>query len=74
MRGVEVRQLNSERLSLLIQDFPELGAQTYDFVKFSRKLHEIERIWTPRGARIPHAPLKTATGITNYRSGTVNSK
>ena len=39
-----------------IQDFPERGRQlsggrgwapTYDFAKFSQKLHEIERIWTP---------------------------
>ena len=25
------------------------GVPTYDFAKFSQKLHEIERIWTPRG-------------------------
>ena len=25
------------------------GAPTYDFAKFSQKLHEMERIWTPRG-------------------------
>ena len=25
------------------------GALTYDFAKFSQELHEIERIWTPRG-------------------------
>ena len=25
------------------------GAPTYDFAKFSQKLHEIERIWTPAG-------------------------
>ena len=31
---------------------PGGGAPTYDFAKFSQKLHEIERIWTPRGARI----------------------
>ena len=38
-----------------IQDFLEEGeptlqgggAPTYDFAKFSQKLHEIERIWTP---------------------------
>ena len=30
-------------------------APTYDFAKFSPKLHEIERIWTPMGARIPCA-------------------
>ena len=41
-----------------IQDFPEEGAPTpqggaptYDFAKFSQKLHEIERIWTPGGGR-----------------------
>ena len=31
-----------------IQDFPEVGVPTYDFVKFSQKLHEIERIWTSK--------------------------
>ena len=25
------------------------GAPTYDFAKISQKLHEIERIWAPRG-------------------------
>ena len=25
------------------------GAPTYDFAKFSQKLHEIERIWVPGG-------------------------
>ena len=39
-----------------IEDFPGEGAPTYDFAKFSQKLHEIERIWAPRGARVPHAP------------------
>ena len=37
-----------------IQDFPEEGAPTprgggaptYEFAKFSQKMHEIERIWT----------------------------
>ena len=24
------------------------GAPTYDFAKFSQKLHEIERIWSPK--------------------------
>ena len=32
-----------------IQDFPEVGAPTYDFAKFPQKLHDIERIWTRRG-------------------------
>ena len=43
----------------LIQDFPEEGAPTpqggtptYDFAKYSQKLHEIEKIWTPRGAHV----------------------
>ena len=27
------------------------GTPTYDFAKFSPKLHEIERIWTPGGVR-----------------------
>ena len=27
------------------------GAPTYNFAKFSQKLHEIERTWTPGGAR-----------------------
>ena len=49
-----------------IQDFPEEGAPTpqggapiYEIAKFSEKLHEIERIWTPGGgggARVPRAP------------------
>ena len=32
------------------------GAPTYDFAKFSQKLHEIERIWAPRGGRASLAP------------------
>ena len=45
-----------------IQDFPEEGASTprgaptYNFAKFSQKLHEIERIWTPRGDVRPSRP------------------
>ena len=35
---------------------PGGGAPTYEFVEFSQKLHEIERIWTPRGAS-PAPPL-----------------
>ena len=38
------------------------GAPTYDFAKISQKLDEIERIWTPRGAHGPCAPLRSATG------------
>ena len=29
------------------------GVPTYDFAKFSQKLHEIERIWTPQGGARP---------------------
>ena len=40
---------------------PPGGAPTYDFAKFSWKLHEIERIWAPRGGGAPRAPPKSAT-------------
>ena len=45
-----------------IQAFPEgvltlHGAPKYNYVKFSQKLHEIERIWTPRGACVQNPPL-----------------
>ena len=47
-----------------IQDFPEEGAPTprgggatYDFAKFSQKLHEIERIWTATGGASLTPPL-----------------
>ena len=46
-----------------IKDLPEEGAPTphgeaptYDFAILSKKLHEIERIWTPGEACIPRAP------------------
>ena len=32
------------------------GAPTYEIAKFSEKLHEIERIWTPRGGARPSRP------------------
>ena len=41
--------------SVADQEFPRggaanpQGALTYDFAKFSQKLHEIERIWTRKG-------------------------
>ena len=41
---------------------PRGWAPTYDFAKFSAKLHEIERIWTPGGAH-PSRPLRSATAI-----------
>ena len=37
-------------------------APTYDFAKFSQKLHEIERIWT---GGVPRAPLRSATEFFN---------
>ena len=42
---------------------PGGGAPTYDFAKFSQKLHEIERIWAPRGEGL-------ASKILLYRSAT----
>ena len=45
-----------------IQDFPEEGRQlpggapTYNFAKFSQKLHEIERIWALGGVASLAAP------------------
>ena len=44
----------------------EGGAPTYDFAKFSQKLHEIERIWTP-GRRASIALLvRSATAIIRF--------
>ena len=43
-----------------IQDFPQGGAPTPKVgvltYFFGQKLHENERIWTPRGAYVPGAP------------------
>ena len=39
------------------------GAPTYEIAKFSEKLHEIERIWTPGGGRVSRAPLRSANAI-----------
>ena len=57
-----------------IQDFPEGGAWTLqggrEHAKFSRKLHEIERIWTPRGgACVPHAPPRSANALETGKFG-----
>ena len=53
-----------------IQDFPEEGAPTLKeaiiWPFFSQKLHEIERIWNPGGARIPGAPLRSANVDDSY--------
>ena len=35
----------------------------YYFSNFCQKLHENERIWTPRGARVPGAPLRSANAF-----------
>ena len=40
------------------RQLPGGGAPTYDFAKFSRKLHEIERIWVPGGGARPLRPLR----------------
>ena len=37
------------------------GGPTYDFAKFSQKLHEIERIWTPSWGASLAAPIRSAT-------------
>ena len=44
------------------------GVPTYNFAKISQKLHEIKRIWTPRGAHFPHTPPKSANDPDSYRS------
>ena len=62
-------QTHTHSVEWRIQDFPEegaptpQGAPTYDFAKFCQKLHETERIWPPRGVRLPCAPLRSATGV-----------
>ena len=60
------------RLQWRIQDFPEGGAWTLqggrEHAKFSRKLHEIERIWTPRGGRASLTPPpRSANGLGCHR-------
>ena len=67
-KNVSVTVVTSEPIFIgiqwRIQDFPEEGAPTprgggaptYDFAKFSQKLHEIERIWAPEGGRASPAP------------------
>ena len=41
---------------------PQRGAPTFNFENFSQKMHEIERIWTPRSAHVPPTfPLRSAT-------------
>ena len=42
---------------------PPGGAPTYDYVKISEKLHEIEKILDRRGACTGGAPLRSATEL-----------
>ena len=53
-----------------IQDFPEGGAWTLqggrEHAKFSRKLHEIERIWTPRGGRASLTPPPRSANVSGF--------
>ena len=43
---------------------PKVGVLTHFF---GRKLHENERIWTPRGVRIPGGPLRSATELSLHQ-------
>ena len=43
------------------RQLPGGGVPTYNFAKFSQKLHEIERIWTPEGAHPSRPPPRSAT-------------
>ena len=56
-----------------IQDFPRGGANSqncYYFSHFCRKLHENERIWTPRGGRASLAPpLGSANANGKFKIG-----
>ena len=52
---------------------PPGGGATSDFAKFSQKLHEIERIWTPRGSlALPlNLPLQTDPKIHSVIPGAI---
>ena len=56
--------VKSKLASVADPGFPRGGVPTYNFAKISRKLHEIERIWTP-GGRIPRAPPPPPPKSTN---------
>ena len=45
---------------------PKGGAPTYYLANFSRKLHENEEILGRGGARVPRAPLRSATEVDKY--------
>ena len=56
---IETITSNVKRRQWRIQDFPRGGANSqncYYFSHFCRKLHENERIWTPRGDARPWRP------------------
>ena len=63
------KKLRINRVQWRIQDFPKGGAPTSRsaliFQFCSRKLHENERIWTPRGggARPWRPPPRSANGV-----------
>ena len=61
-----------------IQDFPRGGVNLQggrEHAKFSRKLHEIERIWDAQGgACVPHAPPRSANAYLIQYVSFVNLK
>ena len=63
-----------KRAARLAQDFPEVGRQLpgggaiHDFAKFPHKLHEIERIWAPRGC-VPRVALRSTNVVIKRPAG-----
>ena len=53
-----------------VPTLPGGGTPTYDFAKFSQKLHEIERIWTAGGARPHRSAIVPCSGALSF--GNVN--
>ena len=53
---VDLQWRNQDFLEVVPRTLGGGGVPTYDFTKFSQKLHEIERIWTPRGCTRPSCP------------------
>ena len=47
---------------------PYRGHQHTIFAKFSPKLHETERIWTPRGTCVAHTPLRSTNAIIGQKA------
>ena len=55
IRRCLIRETRCQDVRCFIRTSPAgRGAPTYDFTKFSRKLHEMERIWAPRGVGAGH--------------------